>query len=229
MKFAIKALKIFIALSLVFISVYAFINWQTIVGIFKAKTAAQTPVEQQKKQLATKVQDLSSQQKNSRVSLTQIKSISEGLRAEADTQFSNDWLYYPALSIQAPVEWQVEQGDIERMMPDSLINAKGSAMPSENGDMLIAGHSSYYSWSKGQYKHVFAPLVNAKVGDSIVVKHKDLTNFYQVAEIYEISSDGALDLHIGGTYKKNLYLMTCVPVGTSWRRLIIRADFVKAI
>lgn len=225
MKFAIKALKIFIALSLVFISVYVFVNWESIAGLLKAKSSSNSPTQYKKTQLASKVLDTaksSTTGQNAKVVLT-------GLRAEADSQFANDWLYYPALSIEAPVEWQVATEDVERMMPDNLINAKGSAMPAENGDMLIAGHSSYYSWSKGKYKHIFAPLVGAKIGDSVVLKHKDLTNFYQVADIFEINGDGALDLHVGGTYKKNLYLMTCVPVGTSWKRLIIRADYIKSI
>ena len=227
MKPLIKALKIFIALSLVFIGVYAFINWQSLSALLFGHGAS-TAAEQKKTEIASQVEGLTTKL-NKNGGTKQILGSIVNIRAEASSQFANDWLYYPELGIEAPVEWQVNQADIERMMPDSLINVAGSALPAENGDMLIAGHSSYYSWSKGKYKNIFAGLVKAKEGDSIVIRRKDLTNFYKVSEIKQIGGNDNLDLHIGGTYSKNLYLMTCVPVGTSWRRLIIRAEFVRSI
>jgi LPXTG-site transpeptidase (sortase) family protein len=221
-KFATKALKIFIALTLLFYGVYAFINWPTITKLATNQDQIQTPSTQKKSQVATQVANLASS--TSKASSNIISSI----KIEASSQFKNDYLYYPKLGIEAVVEWKVRQADIQNIMPDSLVNLLGSALPEQNGDVLIAGHSSYYWWSKGKYKNVFAPLIKASRGEDIIIRKNDITYFYKVADIYQIGANDSLKLNVGGT-SKNLYLITCVPVGTDLRRLVIRAEFVKSI
>ncbi len=151
------------------------------------------------------------------------------LKAELAARFKNDWLYYPRLDIKAPVTWEVPQSQVAKVMPDSLIHLDGTAQPEQNGDVLISGHSSYYYWNQGAYKNIFAPLVNTKENDDIVIRKNDVVYFYRVLKIYEIGAKEGLKVNIGGTNPKKLELMTCVPVGTSLRRLIVEAKLVKSI
>ncbi len=114
-------------------------------------------------------------------------------------------------------------------MPYGLIHAAGTSLPEQGGNVVVGGHSSYFSWSKGKYKTVFAPLVKAKEGDEIIIKKKDIVYLYKIGRIFEISASGSFTIKRGLGEKKILNLVTCVPIGTSWRRLIIEAPLEKAI
>ncbi len=218
MKVAIKILKSVIALALVGYGAYIALNAPTLIKLFKGKFNPVSAADDLKSQTADKAATAKPQ-------LDQLAQ----LRAELAKQFKNDWLYYPALDIQAPVEWNVLKSNVNRLMPDTLVHLDGSATPDTNGDVLIAGHSSYYWWSKGSYKSVFAPLIRAKVDDNIIVRKKDVTYFYKVREVYQVGGNEGIDINTGGQNPKILNLMTCVPIGTSWRRLVVKADLKKAI
>lgn len=219
MKVTIKILKSIIALALVSYGAYIALNAPTLLKLFKAKF---NPVsaEESTSQAIDKATSISYK--------PQVDQLAQ-LRSELAKQFKNDWLYYPALNIKAPVEWNVLKSNVHRLMPDSLIHLDGTATPDANGDVLIAGHSSYYWWSKGSYKSVFAPLIRAKEGDDITIRRKDVTYFYKVKKIYQVAGNDGININFGGQNPKVLHLMTCVPIGTSWRRLIVEADLVKAI
>ena len=219
---AIKIVKSFIVLIVLFYVFFGIANWPTILKLIKNKQAG-TTVENQDRLDALNNIDIIEEDK----SITSPKNRRFTVAAEASSQFSNDWLYYPNLNIEGVVEWNVSKDNINDLMINSLTHLSGTALPSQNGDMLISGHSSYYWWAEGTYKNIFAPLVEAKVGDDIVVKKSNVAYRYKVSEIFEISGSDNLVLDIGGNYKKNLYLLTCVPVGTNLRRLIIKAELTQ--
>lgn len=221
MRVAIKVLKSILVLMIISYVVYGVLNGPTIYKLFKEKrNVSATDSTSQTIEKATAPATKTSPQ--SALSTQQLK-------AELAAKFKNDWLYYPSLSIQAPVEWEIAKSDIARMMPNGLIHVGGTALPEQNGDALIAGHSSYYWWNKGQYKNIFAPLINSKEGDDIVVRKNDVTYFYKVKNIVQIPGSSGVTINIGANYPKTVKLMTCVPIGTSLRRLIVEAELKKSI
>jgi LPXTG-site transpeptidase (sortase) family protein len=157
-------------------------------------------------------------------------SATSSIKSETASAFKNDWLYYPKLSIQAPVEWYVKSaGDANKLMATSLVHMKGTATPEIPGEAVIAGHSSYYKWVAGNYKSVFAPLVKAQNGDNIIIKRNGISYFYTVSNIHEIPGSSDYAAKVGGNNQKSVTLLTCVPVGTTLRRLIITANLVRQI
>ena len=230
MRVTAKVLKAIIALLVVFYVVYGALNANSLYQIWKAKSSPQTLTD------TNKISDLQSiKQLTVEASAPQTLQdvINYNMKAQkaisAKSDFQNNWLYIPRLGIQAPIQWDMPQDEVTSHLIDGLAQVAGTAHPDENGDILIAGHSSYYWWAKGDYKTIFAGLVGIKNDDEITVDYKGVVYIYKVTQTYQIGANDGLSLNKGGTNPKNLYLMTCVPVGTNLKRLIVRAEFEKNI
>lgn len=112
-----------------------------------------------------------------------------------------------------------------KAMQNGVAHFAGTKKPGEGGNIFIFGHSSYYSWDKGNFKNIFRDLEDLVVGDEITVWYQDKKFTYRVFKIKVVSpSDGSSLLP---TDKEQLTLMTCVPVGTAAKRLIISAELIK--
>jgi LPXTG-site transpeptidase (sortase) family protein len=162
---------------------------------------------------------------------TTLENLAQDKNAEKEEYyrlFKDNWLYLPRLGIEAPVQWNVPQNQANDLLPLGLVHISDSATPDQNGDVIISGHSSYYWWVKGDYKTVFAPLTEVKIGDAVILR-KDKVYIYEVEEIKEIGGDEPLDFATKGQDKGKLYLATCVPIGTDLRRLIVTAKFIREI
>jgi len=107
-------------------------------------------------------------------------------------------------------------------LKNGVIHFPGTANPGEPGNVFITGHSSYYLWDDGRYKDVFARLNKLAVGDDIVVYYNQQKYTYKVREKREVKKDDISILEQGD--EKILTLMTCTPVGTNLRRLVIVAE-----
>lgn len=110
-------------------------------------------------------------------------------------------------------------------LKNGVIHFPGTADPGEMGNVFITGHSSYYLWDNGDYKDVFARLNKLVVGDDIVVYYNQQKYTYKVREKREVKKDDVSILEQGDG--KILTLMTCTPVGTNLRRLVIIAEQVE--
>lgn len=229
MKKAIKIVKSFIVLIVVFYVIFGVANAPTIWKLV-ANAKNGTSVTNQNK--IDQIKSLDQPSKNHwGTSSAAVSADTSSNKTTADSsasnQFQNDRLYLPRLNIEGIIEWNVAQANVNGQLINSLVHLSGTAEPSQNGDVLIAGHSSYYWWTKGAYKNIFAPLVNAKNGDDVIIKKDGIAYQYKIADISEIGNSADLKLNVGGDKKGSLYLITCVPVGTNLRRLVIRAELSK--
>jgi LPXTG-site transpeptidase (sortase) family protein len=73
-------------------------------------------------------------------------------------------------------------------------------------------------WQKGNYNEVFANLTKDKIGDKFTI-NKSGIRIYTVYNIREVNSDNYLDLEKYGNDR--VILMTCIPLGTNLRRLLV--------
>lgn len=108
-------------------------------------------------------------------------------------------------------------------LKNGVIHFPGTANPGENGNVFITGHSSYYLWDDGDYKDVFARLNKLEVGDDIVVYYNQQKYTYKVREKREVKKDDVSILEQNKD-EKIITLMTCTPVGTNLRRLVVVAE-----
>jgi LPXTG-site transpeptidase (sortase) family protein len=122
-------------------------------------------------------------------------------------------------------DWPQVEKDIQAALVDGVVHYPGTANPGQAGNFFVTGHSSYYPWAPGNYKTVFARLSALSVGDEYWVYSNGDKYRYVVRSKKEVSPSDitVLDQPVD---ERISTLMTCTPVGTTLRRLIIVADEV---
>ncbi len=120
-------------------------------------------------------------------------------------------------------DWQTLENDIQDALKDGVVHYPGTAVPGQNGNVFITGHSSYYPWDNGRYKDVFALLHDLEVGDAFTIYWDQKKFDYQINERKVVKPEDVtvLDQPVS---QKIATLMTCTPVGTAKNRLIITAE-----
>ena len=142
-------------------------------------------------------------------------------------------LIIPKLGIHAPIktaagvdlhrqDWAEIENEIQDALRGGVVSFPGTAQPGEKGNAFITGHSSYYPIFPGRYKDVFALLPKIEIGEEIQVWQGQRKFIYRVSEKREVSP-AATDV-LNETDDSRLTLMTCTPLGTTLRRLIVTAQ-----
>lgn len=105
----------------------------------------------------------------------------------------------------------------------SLVHYLPQSMPGEYGNVAIFGHSTLPQlYNVKDYKTIFTYLPSLEKGDTIKVKVDDTEYEYEVTNSFVVdpSEVSVLEQDKDGSY---LTLITCVPPGTYWKRLVVRA------
>jgi len=149
----------------------------------------------------------------------------------------NDRLSIPKLDIGANIVWDspVDEPTMLENLKHGVVHYQGTAKPGEKaqdgeGNVFISGHSSYYWWDDGKYKTVFVNLDALEPGDQAAIGYKDDVYVYKVVgkEIINNPDDENEVKRVlaQNTSKPTLSLMTCVPVGTNAKRLIVKLELI---
>ncbi len=104
-----------------------------------------------------------------------------------------------------------------------VIRYPGTARPGENGNAFIFGHSSNFPWMPGAYNQVFALLDKLTYGDEIIVYYNQKKYVYVIRE-KKIVKPGDVKVLNRNPESKELSLMTCWPLGTTLKRMIVFAE-----
>lgn len=105
----------------------------------------------------------------------------------------------------------------------TLVHYMPTTLPGEYGNVAIFGHSTLPQlYDIKNYKTIFTYLPSMEKGDTISVKMGDLNYEYEVFDMFVVKPDNisVLDQKYDASY---LTLVTCVPPGTYWLRLVVRA------
>lgn len=135
-------------------------------------------------------------------------------------------LTIPKIAVNAPVVWNSDPARILEDLRRGVAHYSGTSLPNErNGNVFITGHSTNYVWEKGKYNRVFANLDKLVVGDLIALTTDNKKYIYRVKEslVVRPTEVGVLDQ----TPTPILSLMTCTPIGTNLRRLVVRAELIQ--
>lgn len=111
----------------------------------------------------------------------------------------------------------------------SLIQFVPTSLPGENGNVVILGHSTLPQlYNIKDYKTIFTYLPSLKEGDKIEIKLGDQVFEYEVFDITVVkpSEVSVLKQDFSNSY---LTLITCVPPGTYWNRLIVKAKIIDTL
>ncbi len=134
----------------------------------------------------------------------------------------------PPTSALLKEDWNQFEKDIQGSLQKGVVHYPGTAKPGQAGNFFLTGHSSYYPWDPGKYKEVFARLNELSIGDEYSVYYGGDLHTYRVTKKVEVkpSNVSVLDQP---TDKRIATLMTCTPVGTTLRRLIVQAEEIDPV
>ena len=115
----------------------------------------------------------------------------------------------------------------ELKFENNLALFPGTALPGEVGNAFITGHSVLPQFADPKnYRAIFTNISNLEVGDDVIAKVDNKTYHYvvQYSKIVDPKDTSVLaPISPGG---KNLTLMSCVPPGTSIKRLVVIASLL---
>jgi len=136
-------------------------------------------------------------------------------------------LIIPKINVNAPIVIveSTNNKDILESLKSGVAHYANTALPGRVGNMFITGHSSYYWWRGGDYNRVFALLEQVKTNDLLYVYYEGGEYVYRVNGSKVVSPKETSVLK--QTPTPTMSIMTCVPVGTNLRRLIVTADLIS--
>lgn len=137
----------------------------------------------------------------------------------------------PKVGVNAEVFLEVDPYNKEgysKALKQGAAHAKGTAYPGQEGNVFIFAHSSSPDSSAGKYNTIFSLLNKLKEGDEVyLVYGKDnfkykvtQTKIINAEEVGYINSNSVSD-------KKTVTLMTCWPIGTNWKRLLVIGELAE--
>lgn len=130
----------------------------------------------------------------------------------------------------------IEQGNVEDfdelngVFMDELkwgvVRYPGSAKPWNFWNSFIFGHSSNFPWIEWDYNDVFVLLDKLEIGDEVITYYEWQKFVYRITEKKVINPNDVSVLK-RDTGKKEITLMTCWPIGTTYNRLLLIGEIVN--
>ncbi len=139
-------------------------------------------------------------------------------------------LIIPKINVDVPVVYGVgyDQKSQLNAMKKGVAHFSipgANSIPGQIGNTVISGHSSNDLFDPGDYKFIFAQLNKMKKGDSIYVNYKSTRYTYTITK-KEVVLPSQVDKLTYSTKKPILTLITCTPLGTAEKRLLVTAEQV---
>lgn len=109
----------------------------------------------------------------------------------------------------------------------SLVHYIPQSLPGEYGNVVIFGHSTLPQlYNVKDYKTIFTYLPSLEKKDKVYVKVNGAEYEYEVYDMIVVNPDqiSVLEQRTDASY---LTLITCVPPGTYWKRLVVKAKLTE--
>lgn len=136
----------------------------------------------------------------------------------SDIKVDHYFLSIPKLNIKDALV-KVNGDDLKK----SLIHFQAQSLPGEYGTVIIFGHSTLPAlYNPKDYTTIFTYLPSLDKGDKIIIKVDQAEYEYEIYEMFVVEPEevSVLKQQKDGVY---LTLITCVPPGTYWKRLVVKA------
>jgi len=140
-----------------------------------------------------------------------------------DKAFQDFGIEISKLGIKAPITADVNgdnKAEYDKSLTKGLAHYKGTELPGAGGNIFVFGHSSSDT-DGGPYAKILRNLNELEKGDKITIYYKTKKHEYTVSDKKIIAADDLSPLNL--TDDERLTLMTCWPIGTTDKRLIVIA------
>lgn len=136
---------------------------------------------------------------------------------------SSPLIIIPKINVQIPVVYGVDtitEASVDSALENGVVHYADTALPGQNGNLVIVGHSSNNIFNKGHYKFAFVLLSRLENGDTFYLEKDGKRYTYQV---YQKEIVKPTDVSVLAPVDKPAVatLITCDPPGTSTNRLVV--------
>lgn len=108
-----------------------------------------------------------------------------------------------------------------------LVQFPQTALPGQYGSPVVFGHSTIPSFFDPQkYTTIFSYLPKVKIGSDIFTKFNGEDYTYRISKIYEVKPNELWVLKQNYS-EKTIKVITCVPPGTTLRRLVVEGTLIN--
>ena len=140
-------------------------------------------------------------------------------------------LIIPKINVDVPVIYGVNYDHDSQMTAMekgvSHFSIPGAnSVPGQVGNTVLSGHSSNDLFDPGDFKFIFAQLDKLQNGDTIFINYNS-TRYSYVVTKKEVVMPNQVDKLTYATDKPVLTLITCTPLGTAQKRLLVTAEQVS--
>jgi sortase A len=141
----------------------------------------------------------------------------------------NPEVIIPKINVEIPVVYDVNTIDetaVEKGLERGVVHYADTAVPGQNGNVVIVGHSSNNILNPGKYKFAFTLLHDLQTGDTFYLQKGGKRYTYQV---YKRTIVKPTDVSVLGLAEKpaSATLITCDPPGTSNNRLVVTGEQIS--
>lgn len=136
----------------------------------------------------------------------------------------------PELGVDAPIndvnpadKEKIDKADYDLDLYKWTVRYPDTAVPWQNWNALIFGHTSYYWWKKNPYWEIFAKMPKLTTWSIIQVIRNGKLYEYEVFSKTIVTPKNASSTYLQYKQWKFLTIMWCYPIGTDARRMMITA------
>lgn len=139
-------------------------------------------------------------------------------------------LIIPKINVDTPVFYDIptDKASQDKAMENGVAHfgiPGANSHPGQIGNTVLSGHSSNDVFAAGDYKFIFMQLEKLEVGDTIYANYEGKRYTYAVTR-KEVVLPSQVDKLTYETNKPIVTLITCTPLGTALKRLLITAEQV---
>jgi len=199
-----------------FFIIFIAVNWGTIKGIFDYQNIYKEIINSFKKEKKL-------------VNIPEV-SLETPRPTEIKKEFpyteKSDSIEIPKIGIEAPllfVESEREE-DYKAPLLKGVVHYYQSALPGEEGQTIILGHSAPSGWPKIHYDWVFSDLNKLEAGDEIFINYKNHQYHYIVSKKFFLDKGEEIPSEDLTNPNNVLILISCWPPGVNQRRIAIQAE-----
>jgi sortase A len=112
---------------------------------------------------------------------------------------------------------------IDTDLSSHLVHFPGTSIPPLKGTAAVFGHSTLPQlYNREDYKTIFANIHDVNIDDEIIVTVNNKNYKYKIFDIQitDPQDSSYLTQNFDSSY---LYIITCTPPGTTWKRLVVKA------
>lgn len=136
----------------------------------------------------------------------------------------------PKINVEIPVVYDLKTVDekaIQKSLEQGVVHYASTALPGEQGNAAIVGHSSNNILNKGKYKFAFVLLNRLEPGDTFFLTRGGKRYVYKVFQKRVVKPTDFSVLEPVPGKPAVATLITCDPPGTSANRLIVTAEQIS--